>query len=115
VISAADLITEFVIRRFDLIWRYSKVQDNSLSNAWASNAFNVGTAILAAWALLGLAGRWKSGRGWREWLGLGLGAIWLMYLFWTIVLKQLAQLPTFDRHGIVLLCWTIVLKQLAQF
>jgi hypothetical protein len=91
VISAADLITEFVIRRFDLIWRYSSVQDNSLSNAWKSNAFNVGTAILAAWALLGLAGRWKPGRGWREWLGLGLGAIWLMHLCWTIVLKQLAQ------------------------
>jgi hypothetical protein len=91
VISAADLITEFVIRRFDLIWRYSKIQDNSLSNAWASNAFNVGTAILAAWALLGLAGRWKSGQGWREWLGLGLGAIWLMYLCWAIMLVLLAQ------------------------
>jgi hypothetical protein len=92
VISAADLITEFVIRRFDLIWRYCHIQDNSLSNAWEGNAFNVGMAILAALALLGLAGRWKPRRGGRECLGRGLGAIRLMHLCWTIVLKQLAQL-----------------------
>ena len=91
VVSAADLITEFVIRRFDLIWSYCRIHDNSLSNAWSSNAFKVGLATLAAWALLGLAGRWKPGRGWREWLGLGLGAVWLMHLCWTIVLEQLAQ------------------------
>jgi hypothetical protein len=89
VISATDLIPEFVGRRFDLM-RYGKIHD-PLGNVWECNAFNVGIAILAAWALLGLAGRWKPGRGWREWLGLGLGTIWLMHLCWTIVLEHLAQ------------------------
>lgn len=89
VISAADLIPEFIVRRFDLL-RFGKIHD-PLSKVWSGNAFNLGMAILAAWALLGLAGRWKPRRGWREWLGLGLGAIWLMHLCWTIVLEHVAQ------------------------
>jgi hypothetical protein len=89
VISATDLIPEFVGRRFDLM-RFGNIHD-PLANVWEGNAFNVGVAILVAWALLALAGRWKPGPGWRERLGLGLGAIWLMYLCWAIVLVHLAQ------------------------
>ena len=59
VISATDLIPEFVGRRFDLM-KYGDIHD-SLANVWEGNAFNVGIAILAAWALLAPRGAGDSG------------------------------------------------------
>ncbi|WP_406694970.1 hypothetical protein V5E97_28400 [Singulisphaera sp. Ch08] len=89
VLSAAGLIEEFVVRRFDL-HTYGFDLD-PLPSIWENNTLCVGTAIAAAWGLLLLAGRWKPARGWREMLGLGLGGILLANLLWATVLKHLAQ------------------------
>jgi len=89
VVSGADLLLEFVLRRFGLM--HHGYIHYALSNFWEYNAEYVGMAILGAWSLLVLAGRWKLTRGWSEWLGLGLGVVWFANLFWAIVLQPLAQ------------------------
>jgi hypothetical protein len=55
---------------------------DTLFGAWQEHAPMVGMAIAAAWMTLLLAGRFRLAFGWREWLGLALGAVWLANLLW---------------------------------
>jgi len=64
----------------------------TLNSVWATNARTIGVAILAAWLLMAVSGRWRLGAGWRERLGLLLGGLWLFMLAWLVVLKPLVQL-----------------------
>jgi hypothetical protein len=87
--TVSGLIEQFVLRRFNLII-YGILLDGP-SHFWYYTAQNVGTATLTAWMLLIVTGGWRAGRGWREWMGLGLGAAWLANWLWAILLEPFAQ------------------------
>jgi hypothetical protein len=90
VLPAISIVEEFVLRRFNMM-TYASSHD-PLAVAWQRHAPAVGIAIAAAWMILLLGGRWKLRGGWREWLGLALGAAWLANFFWMTVLDQLWQM-----------------------
>ncbi len=84
IVSAASLAIEFVLHRFDLIafpW-----SSYLLGYFWGINAEVGGTAILVAWLLMAVSGRWHAARGWRDGLGLALGGFWLVALAWQLML-----------------------------
>ena len=87
--SSAGLAGEFVMRRFDL-QKYGRLH-YGLGDVWIVIFLGTGVAILSAWFLLIVSGRWRRVRGWREWLGCGLGVAWLLALLWQLILEPLAQ------------------------
>jgi hypothetical protein len=88
--SVVGLASEYLMRRSYLTGYPDLHYD--LEGAWWLILNWVGTAILAAWILLLFSGHWKQGRGWREWLGRGLGLAWLAALLWQNFLEPLSQL-----------------------
>lgn len=95
VFLGAGLAQEFVFRHFDLhTYGFDHVR---LTALWENVAHTTGTAIVAAWILLALLGRWKPQREWRETLGLALGALLLANWLWAAVLRPLAQ---FEPNGL---------------
>jgi hypothetical protein len=88
--SVVGLASEYLMRRSYLAM-YA-IQHYDLEGGWWLILNWVGTAILSAWILLLFSGHWNQGRGWREWLGRGLGLAWLAALLWQNFLEPLAQL-----------------------
>jgi hypothetical protein len=83
--SGAGLAQVFVLRRFDLM-KHGLIHD-TLPEFWENNAQIVALAILAAWIVLILNGRWRLEPTWREWLGASLGGLWLTDLFGSALLE----------------------------
>jgi hypothetical protein len=88
-ICSASIAIEYVLRRFDLM-KYGWYHD-TMDGSWTTNARSVATATLAAWLMMAVAGRWRIGPGWREWLGLSLGFARLAALLWIVILEPLCQ------------------------
>jgi hypothetical protein len=88
--SVVGLASEYLLRRANLTM-YAQIHYD-LAGGWELILDWVGPAILSAWILLVLSGHWNRGRGWREWLGRGLGLAWLIALAWQHFLEPLAQL-----------------------
>jgi hypothetical protein len=85
-----SLLIEYILRRFDLM-KYGIYHDTMIAS-WVTNSRTTAVAILAAWMLISVSARWQTSKGWRERLGLVIGALWLTTLTWQIVLVPLAQL-----------------------
>jgi hypothetical protein len=89
LLPAISIGEEFILRRFNLM-PHANYRD-PLFAAWQLHAPLIGIAIAASWMIFWMAGGWKLRGGWREWLGLALGAAWLANLFWVTVLEHLGQ------------------------
>jgi len=89
LLPSASIAEEYVLRRFNFM-SHGDYHD-TLFGAWQGFAPSVGIAIAAAWTILFLLGRWKLTRAWREWLGLFLGAIWIVNLLWVTLLQSLGN------------------------
>ena len=98
--STAGLANEYLLRRSHLT-NHATVHFD-LGNAWIVVFLGVSVAILSAWLLLAFSGRWRRGRGWREWLGRCLGAAWVAALLWQILLEPLAQVYSWRRAARVM-------------
>jgi hypothetical protein len=61
------------------VWYRGPVSAGTIYNPayFASSAFGTSTAVVAAWLLLAVSGRWRSEPGWLDRLGRGLGAFWV--------------------------------------
>jgi len=90
ITSSASILIEFILRRFDLM-KYGIYHDTMIAS-WATNARTTAVAILGAWLLIAASALWRTSKGWRERLGLAIGALWLTALAWQIVLAPLSQL-----------------------
>jgi hypothetical protein len=43
-------------------------------------ALQIGAAVLAAWALLAFGRAWRHHLGWVDWVGQGLGIVWVVLI-----------------------------------
>jgi hypothetical protein len=90
LLASIVILEEYLLRRFDLMTRGD--YHDTIFGSFRRDGAKVGMAIAAAWLVIYFGGRWKLGRGWREWLGVLLGTAWLADLVWELVLSPIAQL-----------------------
>lgn len=71
----------FLLLTSDTIWARNKSVFSAVGvNYWLSSSRSAGFAVVGAWIVLALGGRWQSGRSWIDHTGRALGICWLAAL-----------------------------------